>query len=103
MNVNCTTAFSYLWIGVGILFFAVQHGYAIFVAIRIRKVKIKVLNEYKAVSATIYISTITMTEGLALSFILRDFDTLVESLVCTALIIIATTYVGFTFIPKVGF
>ena len=80
-----------------------QHGYAIFVALKIRKVKIEVLNEFKEVSLTIYISTLVTTEGFAIAIILRGYETIVESLICTAIIIVATTYVGFTFIPKVCF
>ena len=84
-------------------FYTIQHGYAIFVALKIRKVKIEVLNEYKKVSLTIYISTLVITEGFAIAIILRGYETIVESLVSTAIIIVATTYVGFTFIPKVCF
>ena len=103
LGVNCFPLLSFLWIGIVILFYALQHGYAIFVALKIRKVKIKVLNEFKEVSATIYVSTLAMAEGLAISVILQDYETIVESLVSTAIIIVATTYVGFTFIPKVCF
>ena len=84
-------------------FYTIQHGYAIFVALKIRKVKIEVLNEFKEVSLTIYISTLVITEGFAIAIILRGYETIVESLVSTAIIIVATTYVGFTFIPKVCF
>ena len=101
---NCLTPLSYLWLGVVIFFFyTIQHGYAIFVALKIRKVKIEVLNEFKEVSLTIYISILVITEGFVIAIILRGYETIVESLVSTAIIIIATTYVGFTFIPKVCF
>ena len=101
---DCFTTFSYIWLGfVMFFFYTIQHGYAIFVALKIRKVKIEVLNEFKEVSLTIYISTLVITEGFAIAIILRGYETIVESLVSTAIIIVATTYVGFTFIPKVCF
>ena len=84
-------------------FYTIQHGYAIFVALKIRKVKIEVLNEYKEVSLTIYISALVITEGFAIAIILRGYESILESLLSTAIIIVATTYVGFTFIPKVCF
>ena len=83
------------------MFFAIQHGLGIYLAIKIRKVKIQVLNESREVATTIYLATIAMFEGLALSIVLQDFETIVESLICTAIIIVSTTYIGFTFIPKV--
>ena len=84
------------------MFYVPQHAFAIFIAVKIRNVKIRVLNEYKEVSTTIYISTIAVVEGLALSIILQDFETIVESFLSTSIIVVATTYIGFTFIPKVG-
>ena len=100
---HCLRPISFLWLGVVILFYAIQHGYAIFVALKIRKVKVEVLNEFKEVSLTIYISTLVITEGFAIVYIIEGYATIVESLVSTAIIIVATTYVGFTFIPKVCF
>ena len=102
LSVNCFSPLSFLWIGVLIMFYVPQHAFAIFIAVKIRNVKIRVLNEYREVSTTIYISTIAVLEGLAFSVILQDFETIVESFSSASIIVVATTYIGFTFIPKVG-
>ena len=101
VSVNCFSTLSFLLNSFGILFFSIQHAIAIYFALKIRKVKIKVLNEYKELSATLYITTIAMIQGLACSVILQNFETIVESFISTAIFVTTTIFVGFAFIPKV--
>ena len=73
----------------------------ILLAFQTRKVKITVLNESKSVTALIYISSIVLVVIVLITFILRSYINLSAAVFSGGIIILATFFLGLSFIPKV--
>ena len=73
----------------------------IILAFQTRKVKITVLNESKSVTALIYISSIVLVVIVLITFILRSYINLSTAVFSGGIIILATFFLGLSFIPKV--
>ena len=74
---------------------------ALILAIKTRKIKIKILNDSKEISVIVYVTTVATVEASVVALILQGFDTLSESLLSSAFFIITTTILGLVHIPKV--
>ncbi len=74
---------------------------ALILAIKTRKIKIKILNDSREISIIVYVTTIATVEASVVAIILQGFDTLSESLLSTAFFIITSTILGLVHIPKV--
>ena len=73
---------------------------ALVLALRIRNVKIRVVNDSKEIAAMVYLTTIAVLESLILGLVLPGNHI---SIVLSAghLVLAASAIVGLTFIPKV--
>ena len=74
---------------------------ALVLALKTRKIKIKALNDSKEIAAIVYITFIATSESLVIGIVLAGNDALIESLLSTAFIIVTSSVLGFTHIPKV--
>ena len=72
-----------------------------FMAFHIRKVKLKVLNDSKAIAAIIYVNTIILITLAASTFALDDYHNGHAAIIGAVLLIDATLFLGALFIPKV--
>lgn len=75
---------------------------AFVLAVRIRNVKIKVLNDAKEVVAIVYFTTIAIVETMIIGAALQSYNNVSESLFTGHLLVSTSAVVGFTFIPKVS-
>lgn len=84
---------------VGIKF--VMHIIAIVLAIRIRNVKIDVINDTKESQAIVFISTVLIISLMACSFTLEGFANAYGIGIGVCVYLECITFLGLTFIPKV--
>ena len=73
----------------------------IILAFQTRKVKIRALNDSKFVAALVYISSIVLVVIVLIMFILRSYINISAALFSGGIIVLATIFLVFTFIPKV--
>ena len=83
------------------IFLGLLQFVGIILAFQTRKVKITVLNESKSVTALIYISSIVLVVIVLITFILRSYINLSAAVFSGGIIILATFFLGLSFIPKV--
>ena len=90
------------------MWLALEYGYliilqiiALFMAFKTRKVKIKLLNDSKSVATIIYITSIDIVALIIITFALDTYTVLVEAMFSAGLIIATTTFLAFSFVPKV--
>ncbi len=70
-------------------------------AFHTRKIKIKVLNDSKEITAIIYINSIILVSLVITEFGLRAYNDAYAAVFGLALLIEATLFIGIVFIPKV--
>ena len=70
-------------------------------AVRIRNVKIKVVNDSKEIAVITYFTTIALVETLLLGLVLQDYNNVSEALSTGHILLAASAVVGLIFIPKV--
>ena len=73
----------------------------IILAFQTRKVKINVLNDSKAVTTMIYLSSIVLVKIVLITFILRSYINLSAAVFSGGIIILATFFLVLSFVPKV--
>ena len=74
----------------------------IILAFQTRKVKINILNDSKSVAALVYISSIVLVVIVLVTLILRSYINISAALFSAGIIILATVFLIFTFVPKVS-
>ena len=75
---------------------------AFVLAVRIRNVKIRVLNDSKEVVTIVYFTSIMIVETLIVGIVLQDYNNIAESLFTGHLLVNTSAVIGLTFIPKVS-
>ena len=78
-----------------------MHVAALFLIFSIRKIKLSALNDYKANSAIVYVETAMFLILIVSLSLLADYPTLFAFMSATMIFIGSTSFLGFTFIPKV--
>ena len=73
----------------------------IILAFQTRKVRIPILNDSKSVTALIYISSIVLVVIVLITFILRGYLNVSAAMFYGGIILLATIFLIFIFIPKV--
>ena len=73
----------------------------IILAFQTRKVKIPILNDSKSVTALIYISSIVLVVIVLITFILRGYLNVSAAMFYGGIILLATIFLIFIFVPKV--
>ena len=98
-----TTIFYTLHIGVAaILYKLVLHAIGLFLAFKIRKVQIDVVNDYKYVVVTVCCSTVLILITCVILILTMDQPT-ISSLLWSCLVFpFICIYLGLTFVPKVN-
>ena len=98
---NCFTVVSFSWTIFLSSCVVLEEIATLILAIKTRKIKIRVLNDSKEISVIVYVTTVATVEAFVVAIILQGFDTLSESLLSSAFFIITTTILGLVHIPKV--
>lgn len=75
--------------------------FAVFLAFKTRKVKIKGLNDAKYIAAIVYIVSIQSVGNVAISFTLRGYVNVFPAVLNTSTMITATLVLSLVFLPKV--
>ena len=70
-------------------------------AVKIRNVKIKAVNDAKEIVVIVYFSTIAIVESFLLGLVLQDYNNVSEALSLGHVLLAASAAVGLIFIPKV--
>ena len=99
--IGCHTSISSLWRLSHILCMAVLKATALVLAFKIRKIEIKVLNDFKEISAIVHITAVIDVGLIIMIFVLSQYNDITLFLFSGGLLIIATVIVGFVYIPKV--
>lgn len=71
-------------------------------AIRTRKIDVKVVNDAKETQAMVYTSTIFVLAVSVCNFTLEGFPNAYGIALGSAIFVVCMTFLGFTFIPKVS-
>ena len=87
--------------GVTVSIKLIMHIIAIVLSIRIRNVKIDVINDTKESQAIVYISTVLILSLMACSFTLEGFANAYGIGIGVCVYLESITFLGLTFIPKV--
>ena len=99
--INCFSRLSFIWQIVLYLYLAVLQVSALVLAFKTRKVKIKVLNDSKEISAIIYVTSVIDFELLVVSVLLQDYNNIQELLFAGGVLIATTTVLALVYLPKV--
>lgn len=79
---------------------AIQHFAAVYLTLRIRKIKVTVLNDYRWSSIIVYTNSIIMVVLLITLSELRDYPNAFTFLVSACIFVGCTVFVTFSFVPK---
>ena len=74
---------------------------AVVLAVKIRNVKIKAVNDAKEIAVIVYFSTIAIVESFLLGLVLQDYNNVSDALSLGHVLLAASAAVGLIFIPKV--
>lgn len=92
-----------------VVLFAILFGYkgiltvfALLLAFRIRKVKIKGLDDSKYIAASIYVTSIVLTVVVVSTYTLRDFVNVYPAVVGIGFLLGTTAILGLVFVPRVS-
>ena len=98
----CHTKNSFYWLSISFCYKAFLQIFAIFMAFHTRNVDVKVLNESKEIAAIIYINSIILVLIAVAELALESNHDAYAALFGLGLLIEATLFLGFIFIPKVN-
>ena len=82
-------------------YLAILQLVGIILAFQIRKVKIPVLNDSKFVAALIYVSSIILVILAFVTLPLGGYINVEAAIFCVGTLLLATTFLALTFVPKV--
>ena len=100
-RIACYTSVSSLFGLSHYLYLGIMQTIALVLAFKIRKIEIKVLNDFKEISAIVYITTMIGVMLIIVIFVLAQNGNIAEFLFSSGLLITATLTVGLVYIPKV--
>lgn len=92
----------FVWLALEYTYLIVLQVLALVLAFKTRKVKIKALNDSKSVTAIIYVSSIIIVALIIITFALDSYIVVSEAMFSAGLLIATTTFLVFSFVPKVN-
>ena len=100
--INCFSTPSLIWYFAVYFYMGVLEIIGLVLAIKTRKVKIKVLNDSREISAIIYAISVMSVELVVVSFLLQDYSSIQDLLYLGGVLILTTVSLGLLFLPKVS-
>ena len=94
----------FTWLVVIYVYLAILQLVGFVLAIQTRKVKIKVLNDAKLITATVYISSIVLVVLIVVTFsgVIDSYINVIEALFSGGFLVAITAFMALIFIPKVS-
>ena len=99
----CDSPSRYILLGIVFAYKAILQVMALFLAFRTRRVKVKGLNDSKYIAAIIYVTSIVLAALIVCALTLNKYVNTTAALFGTGILVVATTTLGLTFIPKVSY
>ena len=90
-----------VWLAISYAYKGLLQLVAMFMAFHTRRVKIKALNDSKEIAVIVYINSITLVLLAVVEFTLNTYHDVYAALFGLALLVGATLFLCFIFIPKV--
>lgn len=100
-NLVCLGNNTVVWIYIIFIYLIAQQAVGVYLAVRTRKVKIKVLNDAKYLALIIYITTLIIIVMILCSILLEDYLNADAAVFSTGLLLYSTSILVFLFVPKV--
>ena len=101
MVARCSSPTEAYWLGVLFGYKIIFQAIGVFLAFKIRKVKIHGLNESREVSAILYITSIMLVIMIVVSYAFGDYIDVEAAVFGFGLSTLITVVLGLTFVPKV--
>ena len=101
-DIKCYTKTSFIWTVIIVIFIGILEVIAVILAIKIRNVTIKAVNDSKDVIDIVFIMTITSIALLTFIYFLGDYSNIGDGFIAIALLVGATGVIILAFVPKVG-
>ena len=98
---TCICSGTIIWLAISYAYKGLLQLVAMFMAFHIRRVKIKALNDSKEIAVIIYINSITLALLAVVEFALNTYHEVYAALFGLGLLVGATLFLTFVFIPKV--
>ena len=98
---RCSSPTEAYWLGVLFGYKIIFQAIGVFLAFKIRKVKIHGLNESREVSAILYITSIMLVIMIVVSYAFGDYIDVEAAVFGFGLSTLITVVLGLTFVPKV--
>lgn len=99
---RCYSSSEFYWLGVLFGYKIIIQALGVFLAFKIRKVKIRGLNEYREVSAILYITSAILAAMIVVSFAFGDYIDVDGFIFAFGLCTATTVVLVFTFVSKVN-
>ena len=96
-------SWGFTWLAIIYIYLAILQLVGIVLAFQTRKVKVKVLNDAKFITAIIYISSLVFVLLIAVTFLLGAYINVTEVLFSGGILVAITALVALIFIPKVRY
>ena len=90
-----------IWTAVSFVYLVLLQVAAFILAIITRKVKIRVLNDFKEVSIIVYITSVVLAVLAGITFGLSSYLIVTETLFTSGVMLTTTVVLFFLFVPKV--
>ena len=100
-SIRCHTRISYIWTVIFTIYIGILEAIAVILALKIRNVTIKAVNDSKDVIDIVFIVTVTSVVDLISSFFLGDYNNIGGGLRVIAVLFGATSVIVLIFVPKV--
>ena len=101
-GIKCYTKISFIWTVILGIYIGILEVIAVILAIKIRNVTIKAVNDSKDIIDIVFIVTTTSTALLIFIYFLGDYSNIGDGFIAIALLLGATGVIILTFVPKVG-
>ena len=100
--IKCYTKISFIWTVILCIYIGILEVIAVILALKIRNVTIKAVNDSKDVIDVVFIVTITTIVILIFIYFLGDYTNIGDGFMAIALLLGATGVIILTFVPKVA-
>ena len=101
-RIKCYTKISFIWTVILCIYIGILEVIAVILALKIRNVTIKAVNDSKDVIDIVFIVTITSIAVLISIFFLGDYSNIGFGFIIAVLLLGASGVIILTFVPKVG-
>ena len=101
-DIKCYSRTSFIWSVILSIYIGILEVLAVILALKIRNVTIKAINDSKDVIDTVFIVTISSTAAFTFLYFLGDYSNIRVGFLIMTLLLGATGVIILTFVPKVG-